>query len=310
MHFTALTIKAAVALAAPATAISMEKRQGQSWDKAALAETERLCFHSSLDEFATAKNSSGRNPNFDWSTDGCTAAPNNPTGQADFFPSCERHDFCYHTFKRQGRFYSKIKQRIDDIFEKDLRDACRGKGWDTWLKVLSYLNFWSAIAGAGTDCGNSPQTYRAFVHEFGHLETALDVTPEGSLIDDCSDWYTWYGTGRWTYAKVRFCFPQSANGTSLSVFQQKSMYYWGGAWYSGRPSPATINGTLGSAEFGVLHFNAESNGDFMSISKGALPKRLQPGGYNVTLTFNQVGPYWKNDAGILERASFPILLSY
>ncbi|MEV6423639.1 phospholipase [Streptomyces sp. NPDC051662] len=59
---------------------------------------------------------------FDWSTDYCTAAPDNPYGYP-FAMSCARHDFGYRNYKAAGQFDAN-KDRIDSAFYADLKRVC------------------------------------------------------------------------------------------------------------------------------------------------------------------------------------------
>lgn len=85
------------------------------------AETDRLLFRVSITEFLSAREAK-QPPELDWSTDGCSSAPDNPFG-FNFAPSCYRHDFGYRNYKAQGRFEDG-KAAIDDNFRDDLYDAC------------------------------------------------------------------------------------------------------------------------------------------------------------------------------------------
>ena len=42
----------------------------------------------------------------------------------NFVPSCQRHDFGYRNYKKQGRFDAAGKARIDSNFKKDLDNKC------------------------------------------------------------------------------------------------------------------------------------------------------------------------------------------
>lgn len=86
------------------------------------AETDRLLFRVSLSEFIAAHNAQSP-PELDWSTDGCSNAPDNPFG-FDFAPACWRHDFGYRNYKAQGRFEGAGKAAIDSNFRDDLYDQC------------------------------------------------------------------------------------------------------------------------------------------------------------------------------------------
>ncbi|MFG1665906.1 phospholipase [Streptomyces sp. Y7] len=59
---------------------------------------------------------------FDWSTDHCTQAPNNPFG-FPFELSCARHDFGYRNYKAAGTFDAN-KSRVDNAFYEDMKRVC------------------------------------------------------------------------------------------------------------------------------------------------------------------------------------------
>ena len=59
---------------------------------------------------------------FDWSTDYCSASPDNPLG-FNFTLSCYRHDFGYRNYKAIGQFPAN-KSRLDSAFYEDLKRKC------------------------------------------------------------------------------------------------------------------------------------------------------------------------------------------
>jgi len=59
---------------------------------------------------------------FDWTTNFCTWAPDNPLGFS-FERSCARHDFGYRNYKAAQRFEAN-KDRIDSAFYGDLQRVC------------------------------------------------------------------------------------------------------------------------------------------------------------------------------------------
>ncbi len=59
---------------------------------------------------------------FDWSTDNCSASPDQPLG-FDFRLACQRHDFGYRDYKAAGLF-ADHKRRLDDAFHADLKRRC------------------------------------------------------------------------------------------------------------------------------------------------------------------------------------------
>jgi len=88
--------------------------------------TDRLLFQTDIDTFLNDR--AAQNPNtLDWSSDGCTDSPDNPGG-FDFLPSCQRHDFGYRNYKKQGRFTDDNRLMVDDDFKKDMHNKCRPYG--------------------------------------------------------------------------------------------------------------------------------------------------------------------------------------
>ncbi|POR39081.1 Uncharacterized protein TPAR_00705 [Tolypocladium paradoxum] len=84
--------------------------------------TDMLVFKTSMVEFHVRR--AARDPaGCDWSTDNCSYSPDRPFGY-DFVPSCQRHDFAYRNTKSQGRFTRAMKERVDDLFHKDLHEYC------------------------------------------------------------------------------------------------------------------------------------------------------------------------------------------
>lgn len=81
----------------------------------------------------------------DWSSDGCTSAPDYPFGY-NFLIACHRHDFGYRNYKRQGRFNEATRQQLDNMFHWDLQNICGGSWW----------------------CNVTADTYYSAVRDFGN----------------------------------------------------------------------------------------------------------------------------------------------
>lgn len=71
-------------------------------------------FRLSIEEFE-AKRDSRYPPTLDWSSDGCTKAPDD-IGTWNFLPACHRHDFGIRNYRKQGRLKKTTKRQIDDQF--------------------------------------------------------------------------------------------------------------------------------------------------------------------------------------------------
>ncbi|KAM4066444.1 prokaryotic phospholipase A2 domain-containing protein [Hirsutella rhossiliensis] len=146
-------------------------------------QVDKLCFKCNLDEFDSEWDSPYRTPGFEWWTDGCTASPDEPMPGLNYTKSCRRHDFCYHTLKKQGRFYRNVKTEVDNIFFKDMNDACASVPEDK-KKDTPWWMFWISPAGAAVrhvifNCDVWANLYHISVDNFGKFETSLDDPPEG-----------------------------------------------------------------------------------------------------------------------------------
>lgn len=76
--------------------------------------TDKYLFRLSIEQFE-AKRDSRHPPTLDWSSDGCTKAPDD-FGTWNFLPACHRHDFGLRNYREQGRLDKTTKRRIDDQF--------------------------------------------------------------------------------------------------------------------------------------------------------------------------------------------------
>lgn len=87
--------------------------------------TDELLFDDTMDQFQAARNAQDP-PELNWTSNGCTASPDNPLG-FHFLPCCQRHDFGYRNYKAQSRFDDAGKSRIDSNFKKDMYDVCNAQ---------------------------------------------------------------------------------------------------------------------------------------------------------------------------------------
>ncbi|GAB3420096.1 phospholipase [Flindersiella endophytica] len=76
---------------------------------------------------ARADQASWADYGYNWTTDLCTASPDQPFGW-DFRPSCIRHDFGYSNYKQFGLF-EQNKARVDTAFYQDLLRVCAQQSW-------------------------------------------------------------------------------------------------------------------------------------------------------------------------------------
>jgi Prokaryotic phospholipase A2 len=96
---------------------------------------EHYTFDVSMTTFQKARTDKTDKDVLDWSSDGCSKSPDKPRGY-NFLPSCQRHDFGYRNYKRQGAFNSSTKKSIDDNFHKDLYKYCdQFEGGSAWKGV-------------------------------------------------------------------------------------------------------------------------------------------------------------------------------
>ncbi|MFF8790370.1 phospholipase A2 [Streptomyces sp. NPDC015125] len=69
---------------------------------------------------------------FNWSTNGCNSSPDKLPGGYNFYHSCYRHDFGYRNYKTivgKPAWRRDHKNRIDEVFLQDMRQACQYKPW-------------------------------------------------------------------------------------------------------------------------------------------------------------------------------------
>ena len=88
----------------------------------ARAATSRLQFRTSMASFLSAKKRKSPGTLI-WTDDGCSNSPDRPSG-FNFLHSCQRHDFGYRNYKKQGRFTHGNRKNIDDKLKSDLYAEC------------------------------------------------------------------------------------------------------------------------------------------------------------------------------------------
>ncbi|NUU25114.1 MAG: phospholipase [Streptomycetaceae bacterium] len=117
--------RAATTAAALLTAVTVALSPAHAAESPA-ATTDRLLFGESLARFVATRAAADRPGTVDWSSDGCSTAPDAPLGY-DFLQACWRHDFGYRNYKAQGRFTEAARLRIDDRFHADMYTLCGGR---------------------------------------------------------------------------------------------------------------------------------------------------------------------------------------
>jgi hypothetical protein len=145
----------ALSLSAPASAVTAEQKLSvmSSW-----SQTSRASYNA----FNAARTNQGAWAEyaFDWSTDLCSASPDQPLG-FDFRLSCTRHDFGYRNYKVMNVFPAH-KSRIDDAFYADLRAKCAT--YNAFVRPACYSLAWTyyqAVATFGDLSITSAQLDRA-----------------------------------------------------------------------------------------------------------------------------------------------------
>jgi hypothetical protein len=124
--------------------------------------TDQYLFTTGLGNFQTLRGQRPHATQLDWSSDGCTSAPDNPFG-FDFGKACYRHDFGYRNYKKQSRFNETTRLSVDKRFKSDMYEVCGGN--------------WA--------CKRVADIYYAAVREFGDnaVSTAAAVDKALAVID-------------------------------------------------------------------------------------------------------------------------------
>ncbi|WP_214110973.1 phospholipase [Acrocarpospora catenulata] len=119
------------------------------------AVTDDYLFNISISTFLNYRSVTPYITQLDWTSDGCSSPlPNgNKPGGFNFLPSCQRHDFGYRNYKKQGRFTEYNRGQIDNKFRSDMYNYC---GQYSGLK-----------AALGVACRRYADAYYAAVRNFG-----------------------------------------------------------------------------------------------------------------------------------------------
>jgi hypothetical protein len=145
LALTLVAILAGLAWASPANAATYDQRL-------ALVTSFTQATTPSHDAWDHARLNQGAYADYalDWSTDYCSASPDEPLG-FDFRLPCWRHDFGYRNYKALGRFPAN-KDHVDSAFYFDLRNKCAT--YSVIVRSACYSLAW---------------TYYQAVHNFGSL---------------------------------------------------------------------------------------------------------------------------------------------
>ena len=103
-----------------------------------------------LEEFLAYRDSPGRNPRLDYSTDLCTAPVLGSSGPAyDFTDACLRHDFGYRNYGPLG-LLDERRRDVDERFLADMRGHCLARPADEVIRCLGWARtYYLAVRGFG-----------------------------------------------------------------------------------------------------------------------------------------------------------------
>ena len=103
-----------------------------------------------LAEFLAYRESPGRDPRLDWSTDHCSAPVIGSTRASfDFTEACLRHDFGYRNYDMLGVFREQ-RHAVDLRFLADMRDHCAMRPADERERCLRWASvFYAAVDNFG-----------------------------------------------------------------------------------------------------------------------------------------------------------------
>jgi Prokaryotic phospholipase A2 len=145
---TTATVLAGLTLAGPAYAVTLDQKLGVMSSFTQPTSTSQAAWY-----YGRTHQSQYAEYGLDWSTDYCSASPDEPLG-FDFRLPCARHDFGYRNYKAVGLF-SANKDRIDTAFYFDLKAKCAMYSWI--VRPSCYSLAW---------------TYYEAVHYFGALNVS------------------------------------------------------------------------------------------------------------------------------------------
>jgi Prokaryotic phospholipase A2 len=163
-----VVVAVVLAIASPAAAVTFEQKLMTLSDFTQTSATSYSAWNS-----ARLNQAAWVDYQFNWSTDYCSASPDQPLG-FDFRLPCYRHDFGYRNYKEMSQFEAN-KSRIDSAFYEDLKRKCATYNW--------------AVRGA---CYSLAWTYYEAVATFGSLATvsnqdiqrAKRMMPEGAVVTE------------------------------------------------------------------------------------------------------------------------------
>ncbi|KAG5933497.1 hypothetical protein E4U53_000978 [Claviceps sorghi] len=166
---------AATLLAAACAASPFNVRGGSAPPKTTIghdrskdvADVDKLVWNVSLEDFAIHRLHLDP-PFLDWSSDACTSSPDNPF-DFPFTPACWRHDFACRNYRREKRFTSENKDKIDDHFRTDLFFICDHHGARWACVSLARIYYWFAHK-----FGPAAEKYQKRFVDDGSMSVPLD----------------------------------------------------------------------------------------------------------------------------------------
>ena len=121
------------------------------------AVTDDYLFNRSLADFGAIRSQQPYADQLDWSSDGCSASPDDPFGFT-FLPACHRHDFGYRNYRLQGRFNDTTRLNIDNRFRSDMYGIC-GSNW--WCRRTADVYYYAVRSFGGLSLGTADALERA-----------------------------------------------------------------------------------------------------------------------------------------------------
>lgn len=122
-----LALVAAITTAVPAAAAPVSESAAAGGGLTKLGRLNQIAgdgsYYAWVDEYNVRRTNKWK---FDWSTDGCSHAPDDPDG-FNFYWACYRHDFGYRNYKAlvgKATFNKTYKARVDDAFLLDMQARC------------------------------------------------------------------------------------------------------------------------------------------------------------------------------------------
>lgn len=87
--------------------------------------TDYLVFQASMRDFQHVRRQRLLSSQVSWDTGACNTTLRDSV--SGFGPACERREFGYRNFDRQGRFDGGMRERVDKRFKRELRARCAGE---------------------------------------------------------------------------------------------------------------------------------------------------------------------------------------